>query len=130
MNSTIGIHDAVRIPNPDFGRDTILRGKDAIVWTSPGRCLFNEIWDKRLGFFNRTPRKKIWASSSATPTRSPVTKPPSNCFDDLKDLGYRHATLLVVDLDRRLAGAQTKETIIEDSQAQSSTSWTSTKTVC
>ena len=53
------MHDAVRIPNPDFGKDTPYGDKESkFILTTPGRCLFNEIWDKRLGFYNKVAKKK------------------------------------------------------------------------
>ncbi len=121
MNSGyIGIHDAVRIPNPDLGRDTVYGDKDAkYILTSPGRCLFNEIWDKRLGFFNRIAKKKDLGKLISDSYKIAGHEATIKLLDDLKDLGYRHATLAGLSISiADLQVPKQKEVIIEESQAQ------------
>src|SRR4029077_3384489 len=56
---TVHTHDRVRIKNPDFGRRTIYGNAEAkTIETTPGRVIFNEIWPKQLGFFNKPAGKK------------------------------------------------------------------------
>ena len=88
------IHDAVRIPNPDRGQDTVYGEKDAkYILTSPGRCIFNEIWDKRLGFFNRIAKKKELGALISASYKVAGHEATIKLLDDLKALGYKHATL-------------------------------------
>ena len=88
------IHDAVRIPNPDFGKDTLYGDKNSkYILTTPGRCLFNEIWNKQLGFFNQVAKKKQLAKLIADSYKIAGHDATVKLLDDLKDLGYRHATL-------------------------------------
>ncbi|MBE6392810.1 MAG: DNA-directed RNA polymerase subunit beta' [Lentisphaerae bacterium] len=90
----IGIHDAVRIPNPDLGRDTIYGDKDSkYILTTPGRCLFNEVWDKRLGFYNAVAKKKDLGKLISNSYMIAGHDATIKLLDDIKDLGYRHATL-------------------------------------
>ena len=115
----IGIHDAVKIPNPDFGIDTPYGDKESkFILTSPGRCLFNEIWDKRLGFYNAVARKKdlgkLISKSYEIAGRAATIK----LLDDLKDLGYRHSTLagFSISVDD-LQVPPEKEAIVEDARS-------------
>nr|WP_176013156.1 DNA-directed RNA polymerase subunit beta' [Victivallis sp. Marseille-Q1083] len=88
------IHDAVRIPNPDYGRETIYGDKESkFILTSPGRCLFNEIWDKRLGFFNQIAKKKELGKLISNSYKIAGHAATVQLLDDLKNLGYKHATL-------------------------------------
>ncbi|MDD5729205.1 MAG: DNA-directed RNA polymerase subunit beta', partial [Victivallales bacterium] len=90
----IHIHDAVQLRNPNFGANTEYGDKDSkYIITTAGRCIFNEIWDKRLGFYNRMAKKKelgalINSSYKITGHEATVV-----LLDKLKDLGYKYATL-------------------------------------
>ena len=90
----IGIHDAVRIPNPDLGKDTVYGDKTSkYILTTPGRCLFNEVWDKRLGFYNAVAKKKDLGKLISNSYMIAGHEATIKLLDDIKDLGYRHATL-------------------------------------
>ena len=90
----IKIHDAVRIPNPDFGKDTIYGDKESkFILTTPGRCLFNEIWDERLGFYNKVAKKKDLSRLIRDSYQIVGHQATIKLLDDLKDLGYKHSTL-------------------------------------
>ncbi|MCQ2379890.1 MAG: DNA-directed RNA polymerase subunit beta' [Victivallaceae bacterium] len=94
QNGYIGIHDAVKVPNPDFGRDTTYGDKESrYILTSPGRCIFNEIWDKRLGFFNSVANKKQLGDMIKSCYLIAGKEVTVKLLDDLKDLGYKHSTL-------------------------------------
>ena len=90
----IHIHDAVQIKNPDFGKDTEYGDSESkYIVTTAGRCIFNEIWDSRLGFYNRVAKKKelgALVNSSYNITGHEATV---KLLDNLKDLGYKYATL-------------------------------------
>jgi DNA-directed RNA polymerase subunit beta' len=56
---SVKIHDAVKLCNPDRGKETVWGDSEAkYLITTPGRCIFNEIWDDTLGFFNERANKK------------------------------------------------------------------------
>ena len=86
-------HDRIRFKNPDFGKQTIFGNADAkMIDTTAGRVIFNQIWPKELGFFNRPAGKKqlsdiIWRCYQiAGPTATVAT------LDKLKELGFTEAT--------------------------------------
>ncbi|MCQ2352094.1 MAG: DNA-directed RNA polymerase subunit beta' [Victivallaceae bacterium] len=116
----ISMHDAVRIPNPDFGKDTLYGDKESkFITTSAGRCLFNEIWDKRLGFYNRLAKKKDLSRLISDTYKIAGHEATIKLLDDLKDLGYRHSTLAGLSIS--IADLQVptqKEGIIADARAQ------------
>ena len=87
------IHDAVKIPNPDLGKDTPYGDKESkFILTTPGRCLFNEIWDKRIGFFNQVAKKKELGKLISVSYKIAGHDGTIRLLDDLKALGYRYAT--------------------------------------
>ncbi len=103
----IKIHDGVRIPNPDFGIDTPRGNKnDRIITTTPGRCIFNGIWDKSLGFWNEMPKSdKDGKMEGGVAKKKEIGKLIAQAYeftghdktimllDSLKNLGYEYATV-------------------------------------
>ena len=103
----IKIHDAVRIPNPDYGVDTPRGDKNSkIIITTPGRCIFNGIWDKSLGFWNEMPKPdKDGKLVGGVAKKKEIGKLIAQAYeyighdktiillDDLKNLGYEYATI-------------------------------------
>src|SRR5213082_554800 len=90
---TIRTHDRIRFKNPDFGLQTIYGDAQAkTIETTAGRVVFNEIWPKDIGFFNKPAGKKqlsdiIWRCYQiAGPGETVAT------LDRLKELGFREAT--------------------------------------
>ena len=116
----IGIHDAVRIPNPDRGKDTLYGDKEAkFILTTPGRCLFNEIWDSRLGFYNKVAKKKDLSRLIRDSYQIVGHQATIKLLDDLKDLGYRHSTLAGLSISiADLKVPETKVELIESARNQ------------
>jgi len=90
----IKIHDAVKIPNPDYGTDTPRGVKDAkFITTTPGRCIFNSIWDKSLGFYNGPVKKKEIGKLIGHAYEYIGHDKTIQLLDSLKTLGYEYATV-------------------------------------
>jgi len=90
----IKIHDAVRIPNLDFGKKTLWGDpKSKYIITSAGRCIFNEIWDKSLGFVNKVAKKKELGKLISDSYVYVGHEKTVKLLDRLKDLGYEYATV-------------------------------------
>ncbi|MDD4180333.1 MAG: DNA-directed RNA polymerase subunit beta' [Victivallaceae bacterium] len=88
------IHDAVRIPNPDFGKDTPWGNKEEkYLSTTPGRLIFNEIWNPALGFFNDVVKKKELGDLISDCYKVAGSEQTVLLLDKLKDLGYEYATV-------------------------------------
>src|SRR5690242_9809906 len=90
---TIKTHDRILFKNPDRGRQTSVGNPDAkVIETTAGRVIFNQIWPKELGFFNKAAGKKqlsdiIWRCYQiAGPAVTVAT------LDKLKELGFKEAT--------------------------------------
>ena len=103
----IKIHDAVKIPNPDYGVSTP-RGdmEHKFIVTTPGRCIFNGIWDKSLGFWNEMPKKNQKGQlEGGVAKKKEIGKLIAQAYektshektiillDKLKNLGYEYATV-------------------------------------
>src|SRR6201988_5468541 len=89
----IKIHEKIRFKNPNFGKKTIYGNADTkIIETTAGRVIFNGIWPKELGFFNKTAAKKqlsdiIWRTYQVSGQQRTV-----ETLDRLKELGFHWAT--------------------------------------
>ena len=116
----IKIHDAVRIPNPDFGKDTVYGDKESkYITTSAGRCLFNEIWDKRLGFYNTVAKKKQLSELIGVSYKIAGHDATIKLLDDLKALGYKHSTLAGLSISiTDLKVPERKEEIIDAARTE------------
>src|ERR1700720_2606360 len=92
-DGAVKTHDRIRIKNPDFGNQTIYGNPDArTIETTAGRVIFNQIWPKQLGFFNKAAGKKqlsdiIWRCYQVAGPQSTV-----ETLDRLKELGFTEAT--------------------------------------
>src|SRR6267142_1963676 len=90
---SVKTHDRIRFKNPDFDCDTIYGDKTVrVIETTAGRVLFNQIWPKDIGFFNRAAGKKqlsdiIWRCYQVSGQEGTV-----ETLDKLKELGFREAT--------------------------------------
>src|SRR5438128_2508279 len=90
---SIKTHDRIRFKNPDFGKQTIFGKADTkTIETTAGRVIFNQIWPKELGFFNRAAGKKqlsdiIWRCYQVAGPAATVAT-----LDKLKELGFTEAT--------------------------------------
>src|ERR1700732_4069411 len=90
---SVKTHDRIRFQNPDFGKQTIFgKGDVKTIETTAGRVIFNQIWPKELGFFNRAAGKKqlsdiIWRCYQVAGPAATVAT-----LDKLKELGFTEAT--------------------------------------
>ena len=90
----IHIHDAIKIPNPDYGVDTPRGDKDSkFLVTTAGRCIFNGIWDKSLGFCNKLIKKKEIGKLIAEAYEYIGHDKTVQLLDSIKQLGYEYATV-------------------------------------
>lgn len=116
----IKIHDAVRIPNPDLGRKTLWGDeKSKYIITSAGRCIFNEIWDKSLGFTNKVAKKKELGKLISDSYMFVGHEKTVQLLDRLKDLGYEYATVAGFSISvTDLIVPETKEENIEAARGE------------
>jgi DNA-directed RNA polymerase subunit beta' len=83
----------VKIPNPDYGKDTVWGDKEPkFIATTVGRCIFNEIWPDELGFYNKVTDKKVLTGLVTDCYRISGHDKTVKVLDDLKSLGFEYAT--------------------------------------
>jgi DNA-directed RNA polymerase subunit beta' len=116
----LDIHDAVRIPNPDFGRKTIYGDStNKYIITSAGRCIFNEIWADGLGFFNAVAVKKSLGQLISDSYKLVGHQATVELLDNLKDLGYEYATIAGFSISiTDMVIPETKDGMIETARAE------------
>ena len=90
----LNVNDKIRFRNPDHGLPKRPYGdpSKAVIETTAGRVLFNEVWPEGLGFINTTVGKKqlsdiIWRCFQTVGQKETVA-----ALDRLKQLGFREAT--------------------------------------
>ena len=89
------MHDFVYLHNPYFGKDTVWSSEtknDKYIVTTVGRCIFNEIWPKEMGFFNKQVTKKEMSGLIKQCYEAVGRMGLIKVLDLLKDLGYEYAT--------------------------------------
>jgi DNA-directed RNA polymerase subunit beta' len=89
----LALHSPVLFKNPDAGKTTIYGDPTSkLIETTPGRIIFNSIWPKDLGFYNKKAGKKqlgdiinrcYQVCGHATTVRT---------LDDMKEIGFKYAT--------------------------------------
>jgi DNA-directed RNA polymerase subunit beta' len=90
---SVKIHTRIRLANPDRGVVSVYGNSElSVIETTVGRVLFNQIWPKELGFYNKVAGKKqlsdiIWRCYKAVGQARTV-----ETLDKLKELGFREAT--------------------------------------
>ncbi len=92
-DGAVGMHERIRLANPDFGKKTELGDAvKKVIETTVGRVFFSEIWPPELGFPNRPVKKSelgdlIWKCYKICGHDKTVVM-----LDKLKELGFREAT--------------------------------------
>ncbi len=90
---SVKVHDRIRYKNPDLGEKSVYGDSEAkVIETTAGRVIFNKIWPKGVGFFNKACGKKqlsdiIFRTYQAAGHPATVTM-----LDDLKEMGFTWAT--------------------------------------
>src|SRR6201982_3309306 len=113
---TIKTHDRIRFKNPYFCQQTIYGKSDVkTIETTAGRVIFNQIWPKELGFFNKAAGKKqlsdiIWRCYQVAGPQSTV-----ETLDKLKELGFTEATRAGISIGiSDMIIPKEKQTALED----------------
>src|SRR5262249_52561721 len=90
---TIKTHDRILFKNPDRGRQTSFGNPDAtVIETTARRVIFNQIWPKELGFFNKPPGTKQLSDIIWRGHQIPGPAVAVATLDKLKELGFKEAT--------------------------------------
>ncbi|MEI6892973.1 MAG: DNA-directed RNA polymerase subunit beta' [Pontiella sp.] len=89
----VKLHDRIRYRNPDYQRETRNGDQErSVITTTVGRVFFNEVWPDELGFVNKTASKKVVGILIEQCYEISGHAVTVTVLDDLKDLGYEHAT--------------------------------------
>jgi len=92
-DGAVGIHERIRIANPDHGKKTEYGDSEKkVIETTVGRVFFSEIWPEEIGFPNKVVTKTalgdlIWKCYKICGQDKTVVT-----LDKLKDAGFREAT--------------------------------------
>src|SRR4051794_20686533 len=86
---SVKVHDRIRLKNPDLGKKTVY-GDSAknVIETTAGRVIFNQIWPKGVGFFNKACGKKQLSDVIFRTYQTAGQGPTVETLDRLKDLGF------------------------------------------
>ena len=89
----VGLHDLVLMKNPDFGVTTFFGDKDnKFIETTPGRVIFNLVWPKEVGFYNKKCGKKQLGEIISRCYQFCGHQTTVRVLDDMKQVGFKYAT--------------------------------------
>ena len=89
----IGTHEMVLLKNPDFAQKSVYGDSEKkLIETTAGRVLFNQIWPKGVGFFNKTAAKKQLSEIILRAYQVGGRDATVESLDKLKELGFTEAT--------------------------------------
>lgn len=95
----VKVHTPIRIRNPDYLHQTVYGSADQrVITTTVGRVFFNQVFPHLVGFINDTVTKKllstiIWRCYHVSGHAETV-----GMLDQLKTLGFEHATLTGISI--------------------------------
>jgi len=99
MEGVLKLHDRIRFRNPDYQRATVFGdGKSKVLTTTVGRVFFNEIWPVELGFVNKVVDKALLGQLIWYCHKRAGHKRVVEALDELKRVGFEHATLAGVSI--------------------------------
>src|SRR3954463_1039317 len=86
---SVKVHDRIRLKNPDQGKKTVYGDATKnVIETTAGRVIFNQIWPKGVGFFNKACGKKQLSDVIFRTYQTAGQGPTVETLDRLKDLGF------------------------------------------
>jgi DNA-directed RNA polymerase subunit beta' len=89
----IGTHQLILLKNPDYGTKTFFGDADKkLIETTAGRVLFNTIWPKGIGFYNKTAGKKHLGEIILRAYQICGHEPTVEALDRMKELSFAEAT--------------------------------------
>ncbi len=112
----IKYHSRIRLRNPDFGTTGRIYGdpEKRVLETTAGRVIFNEVWPEELGFVNEKIDKNNLGDLILHCHRVAGHNITVAALDELKELGFKHATLAGVSMGiKDMIRPKNKDAIIE-----------------
>ena len=92
-DGALGIHDVVRLSNPDIGREAPYADPESkIIETTVGRVVFSEIWPEEIGFPNIVVNKGALGDIISNCYKFCGHEVTVKVLDELKKLGFTEAT--------------------------------------
>ncbi|MDD5260509.1 MAG: DNA-directed RNA polymerase subunit beta' [Methylacidiphilales bacterium] len=89
----VALHDLVLLKNPDYGQTTFFGDKDSkFIETTPGRVIFNLVWPKEVGFYNKKCGKKQLGEIISRCYQICGHQTTVRVLDDMKQVGFKYAT--------------------------------------
>jgi DNA-directed RNA polymerase subunit beta' len=86
---SLKVHDRIRFKNPDVGQQTVFGDSTSrVIETTVGRVIFNEIWPRQLGFFNKACGKKQISDVIFRTYQCAGHQATVETLDRLKSLGF------------------------------------------
>src|SRR4051812_34412289 len=86
---SVKVHDRIRLKNPDRGKKSVYGDSEKnVIETTAGRVIFNQIWPKGVGFFNKACGKKQLSDVIFRTYQTAGQQPTVETLDRLKDLGF------------------------------------------
>jgi len=99
IEGAVNVHQRIRFKNPDYQRETAFGDTEArVLTTTVGRVFFNEIWPRDIGFVNDVVNKEMLGKMIGQCHKLAGHDRVVAVLDDLKSIGFEHATLAGVSI--------------------------------
>jgi len=116
----VRVHTPIRLRNPDYLNKTIYGKPDQrVITTTVGRVFFNRIFPHMIGFINDTVVKKLLNSIIGKCYHLAGRAETVRILDDLKSIGFKHATLAGVSIGLEdMIAPENKKVIVAEARRQ------------
>ena len=117
---SIKIHTRIRLQNPDRHKPSIYGNSElAVIETTAGRVVFNEIWPRELGFYNKVAGKKQLGDIISRCYKAVGQQRTVETLDRLKEVGFREVTRAGASIGiNDMMIPKEKATLIESAEKQ------------
>ena len=117
---SIKIHTRIRLQNPDRHKPTVYGNSElAVIETTAGRVVFNEIWPHELGFYNKVAGKKQLGDIICRCYKAVGQQRTVETLDRLKEVGFREVTRAGASIGiNDMMIPKEKATLIESAEKQ------------
>ncbi|MCK4959506.1 MAG: DNA-directed RNA polymerase subunit beta', partial [Planctomycetes bacterium] len=122
----VNVHARVKVRLPEGKRviDKDGEREGGVIETTPGRCLFNDILEEKMPFYNMLMDKKKLGGVIQNCYDIVGSKATITLLDDIKEIGFKHATLAGISfgiIDLRIPPE--KQGIIDSTQKKVDRVW-------
>jgi len=116
----VKVRTPIRLRNPDYLNKTVYgKSEQKVITTTVGRVFFNSVFPHMIGFINDTVVKKLLNSIIWKCYHQAGHAETVKLLDDLKNIGFKHATLAGISIGLEdMIAPESKKVIVAEARRQ------------